>query len=367
MSPHKKSTIIVGAIGMALIPAVAFADSANAASSQFPDEYFYNCVMDAYYESSHPVKYEVQRNTADLDVVYDSSIADSSDIEETEPIELTEEELGMIRGLYCEGNYNYGDGEGFVRDTSGIELLSNLTYLRLYGNNISSLDLSNNRKLEIVDIPGNNISSLQLPAGHRLWGLKINGNRLQSLDLSNNPGIEVLFLDGNLFSGHIDLTGNYSLQNLYSGDTPVYLGNKANIADDGTVIVDLSNLQDYNLGNIEVLESEYYSVDPDAPYIVMFPQYDESMPQFIEVATEESVVKLWIDFSELTESEEVPEIPDTSGIIEPASPNTGVFTKEDESVKAINIGIAVVAVLSSAFLGAFIFVRVRDLSKVRQF
>ncbi len=54
--------------------------------------------MDAYYESSHPDKYEVQRNTAELDVVYDSTIDDPSDIEEAEPIELTEEELGMIRG-----------------------------------------------------------------------------------------------------------------------------------------------------------------------------------------------------------------------------------------------------------------------------
>lgn len=197
MSSHLTYHKLIAGAAFALLPIINLSQNVNASSVQFPDEYFYNCVMNAYYEAPTPVKYEEARGTAEIQLMADPSL----DLRfmplisfEEEPIELDVDQLALINSLSCDGYYDYGDGEAgqYVTDTTGIELLTNLEFVRLYGNNINSLDLSKNRKLEIADLPGNNITNLKLPEGRRLWGLKLNGNWLTSLDLSNNLGVEVL-------------------------------------------------------------------------------------------------------------------------------------------------------------------------------
>ena len=199
MSSHKTTfKLILGATTFALLPAINLTRPVSAMTEQFPDDYLYWCVSDAYRDATAPVEVKVVKETADFDIVADSGITrlQLEVAEKWEPKIFTTEELSMIRSLYCEGYYDDGDGyaDEYIKDTTGIELLTNLEYLHLKGHNISSIDLSNNKKLEIADLPSNNISSLSLPEGRRLWGLKLNGNWIQSLDLSANLGVLCLTL-----------------------------------------------------------------------------------------------------------------------------------------------------------------------------
>ena len=348
-------------------------------TEQFPDDYLYWCVYDAYQDATTPVTIKVERENADFNIVNDAEkrMIQIEDAEVLEPTTFTAEELSLIQSLYCEGYYDDGDGYAneYIKDTSGIDLLTNLEYLHLKGHNIASIDLSKNKKLEIVDLPSNNISSLKLPEGRRLWGLKLNGNWIQTLDLSANLGVEVLFLDSNPFNTFVDLTHNFSLRNLYSGDVPVFFGNKAYVdPDDELVKVNLSNLLDYNISFVELLESSFYELDEDNSYVISYLDFGETTPQYIEMLTDEgNVVKILIDFSEVNPTEEVPAIPDTSEITDnsgtdvPATPDTGLFTKEDEGMKAVNLAAMIVFVVAATCGAAFIFNRAKKSISVRKF
>ena len=89
------------------------------ANKAFDDQNFYNCVIDAYNKE----------NSASLPYTTN----------------LTTEQLKTIIGVFCSKTYNTDDSKKIV-STKGLELMTNLTTLRVTYNKITNLDVSHNPK-----------------------------------------------------------------------------------------------------------------------------------------------------------------------------------------------------------------------------
>ena len=103
----------------------------------------------------------------------------------------------------------------------GLELLPSLTSLNLWSDDLTSVDLSHNPKLEDLtingsletidlskqtelrelDLDGNNLTEIDLTRNTLLWGLRAEENRLTNIDLSHNNNLEYIYLANNQLEG----------------------------------------------------------------------------------------------------------------------------------------------------------------------
>ena len=64
--------------------------------------------------------------------------------------ELSRYEASLVVRIDCPGNINAGEG-AYMCDATGIEACTNLRYLNLSGNDLTKLDVSNNKLLDTLD------------------------------------------------------------------------------------------------------------------------------------------------------------------------------------------------------------------------
>ena len=152
------------------------------ANSNFEDNTFYSCVVDAYNNANGASK----------------AYTDS----------LTDEELASITNLTCDG-WSYSDDDK-ITSAKGIEKLTGLTTLHLYANKLTSIDLSNNTALSSLNLNNNQLTSIDLNKNTKLESLYLNSNQLTSIDVSNNTSLTELNLGFNQLTT-IDVSGNTSL------------------------------------------------------------------------------------------------------------------------------------------------------------
>jgi hypothetical protein len=72
--------------------------------------------------------------------------------------ELSRYEASLVVRIDCPGNINAGEG-AYMCDATGIEACTNLRYLNLSGNDLTKLDVSNNKLLDTLDC-GMRVASL---------------------------------------------------------------------------------------------------------------------------------------------------------------------------------------------------------------
>ncbi len=105
-----------------------------------------------------------------------------------------------------------------VSDMSGIEYFPMLETLRVNDNCLTSLDLTKNPELVLVNVDDNErITELDVTHNPHLVHLVCGFNQLESLDLTHNPELEVLILYGNRVSS-LDLSRNPLLMHLNCGN-----------------------------------------------------------------------------------------------------------------------------------------------------
>ncbi|WP_452232199.1 T9SS type A sorting domain-containing protein [Lacinutrix sp. MEBiC02595] len=100
-----------------------------------------------------------------------------------------------------------------VTDLSGIEAFKSLKYLFAYNNHLTTLDLSSNPYLELLDADNNNLSALNIAANASLKSVFLSNNNLNSLDVSNNFQLEYLYCNLNNISV-LDVSANAYLKDL---------------------------------------------------------------------------------------------------------------------------------------------------------
>ena len=147
--------------------------------NEFKDENFYKCVVDKYNSDN------------DTNIAYTTN--------------LTDEQIQSILFLACEGKE--------IINTSGLEKMPNLYYLSLNNNNIESLDVSNESKLEHLYLNDNKITNLNLSNNVKLTNLKIDNTNLTALDLHNNTELKYLDAANNQFN-NLNLSSNTKLSHL---------------------------------------------------------------------------------------------------------------------------------------------------------
>ena len=103
----------------------------------------------------------------------------------------------------------YVDEMGITK-LDGIEYFTNLKWLSCNGNEISSLDLSSNKKLIALYCNGNSLTSLDVSKNTKLEELICAYNSIKKLDVSKNPNLELLSIYNTSISS-IDLTNNSNL------------------------------------------------------------------------------------------------------------------------------------------------------------
>ncbi|UPS91095.1 T9SS type A sorting domain-containing protein [Bizionia sp. M204] len=106
-------------------------------------------------------------------------------------------------------NLNINDKN--ISDLTGIEAFIHLKYLNAYFNNLSTLDLSNNAFLEVLDIDNNSIETLNISQNLLLKEIYVSNNLLQTLTVSHLPNLELLACSLNNLST-LNVSNNLELE-----------------------------------------------------------------------------------------------------------------------------------------------------------
>lgn len=108
--------------------------------------------------------------------------------------------------------------DGLTGQLAELDLRNNpeLTGLSLDGNQLISLDLSNNKKLTNIYIEDNNLTSLDVSMLPELEYLHATNNELREIDVTKNPKLKHLDISGNAKISSLDITQNPELTDLYA-------------------------------------------------------------------------------------------------------------------------------------------------------
>jgi len=122
-----------------------------------------------------------------------------------------------------------------------------LEELYCYNNQLKALDISKNSALVWISCRHNQLTSLNVSNNPKLEGLYCYNNQLTSLDLSNNPKLEELWCHGNQITT-LDVSKNTNLRRLLCFNNSIYGSNM-------TALV--NSLPTRNAGN----EGDFYVVN----------------------------------------------------------------------------------------------------------
>lgn len=129
----------------------------------------------------------------------------------------------------------------------------NLTILYCGFNQLTSLDVTNNPKIEQLRCAGNNLNSLDVSKNTELIEFEAYNNRLSSIDVSNNPELYYIDLTNNQIKS-IDVSKNLKLERITCSDnklTSIDVTNnqkltELNISGNSIVEIDLGNNPELN-------------------------------------------------------------------------------------------------------------------------
>ena len=118
----------------------------------------------------------------------------------------------MLTGIYADNNM-----------ISSIDLTNNkaMRVLNMPGNRLGGrLDLSAMERLSSVDLDGNQLEELILPKVATLVGISAIGNELKAIDISYCSGLRSINITGNKI-GRLDLSGLGALEDLYAAENAI--------------------------------------------------------------------------------------------------------------------------------------------------
>ena len=120
---------------------------------------------------------------------------------------------GSISPSEAEAVQSLDVSEKSISDMTGIEAFVNLGSLTCWGNNLSTLDVSNNILLTSLNCSGNQISTLNVSHCEAIRFLNIHFNKLTNLDVSDLIDLHWLDCDDNQLTT-LDVSNNISLTGL---------------------------------------------------------------------------------------------------------------------------------------------------------
>lgn len=153
-----------------------------------------------------------------------------------------------------------------ISDLSGIEEFINITSLNCSGNNLTTLDVSQNTSLTSLDCSGNNLTTIDISQNTALTNFDCSENNLTTLDVSLNTSLTSLDCSGNSLTT-LDVSKNTSLTSLKCSNN--LLSNLDVSKNINLISLDcsenkLSNMdlsKNSNLSNLKILKNIILSLD----------------------------------------------------------------------------------------------------------
>ena len=121
---------------------------------------------------------------------------------------LSQEERYAVETI----NVNYMN----IRSLKGIEFFPNLTELYCVGNQLTELDMSQNKELQTLDCVVNQLTELDVSQNKKSKKLQCSANQLTELDVRSNTALERLSCKENQLT-ELDVSNNTALMKLYCG------------------------------------------------------------------------------------------------------------------------------------------------------
>ena len=137
------------------------------------------------------------------------TIVAGTDIDKDADGYLSDEEIAAVTRLIAM--------QKNITSLKGIEFFTALTELYCSNNQLTSLDVSNNTKLESLSCGNNQLTSLDVSNNTKLELLSCDNNQLTSLDVSKNTALQLLDCGSNQLTS-LDVSKNTALQYLYCED-----------------------------------------------------------------------------------------------------------------------------------------------------
>ena len=122
---------------------------------------------------------------------------------------LSDTEIAAVDNISCQ-NKN-------IRDLTGVGYFTAMTTLLCYGNQLTSLDVSNNTAVEHLDCSDNQLTTLNVSNNTVLKYLNCYKNQLTTLDVSNDTALKSLDCHKNQLN-MLDVSNNTVLEALYCYD-----------------------------------------------------------------------------------------------------------------------------------------------------
>ena len=249
------------------------------ANSNFEDNTFYSCVVDAY-----------NRDHQDNKKAYTDN--------------LTDEELASITSLECQG-WNYSD-DAEITSAKGIEKLTGLTTLDLYGNKLTNIDLGKNTALTNLKLNYNELANIDLSKNTNLTELDLSCNNLISIDLSKNTVLKILDLGGNQLT-NIDLNQNILLIKMDLNEN--FISSLDVSSNTSLTYLDLSNnlltsidlSKNVALTNLELYNNQLTSLDLSKNVTLINLYLDENDISSLDLSKNKELSWLGIDDTPLKE------------------------------------------------------------------
>lgn len=143
-----------------------------------------------------------------------------------------------------------------ISSLQGIEAFENLTNLNCNGNNLSSIDLSNNLNLVALQCTDNQITVLNLQNNTSLVQLFCSNNLLTNLDVSVNTTLTTISCPFNSITS-LDFSNNLDLEYLVAVHNDLTTINVTNNSLLNTLYLDDNNLNSLDVSNNGLLEYLY--------------------------------------------------------------------------------------------------------------
>jgi Leucine-rich repeat (LRR) protein len=107
-----------------------------------------------------------------------------------------------------------------ISDLTGIEYFINLKVLACDENRLTTLDVSNNKLLQILELSRNHITNLDLSNNPELIELWCHDNSISQLDISKQNHLTYLCCCGNQLI-ELNVSNNEALEYLWTGGNPI--------------------------------------------------------------------------------------------------------------------------------------------------
>ncbi|WP_459210675.1 hypothetical protein [Aquimarina rhabdastrellae] len=119
------------------------------------------------------------------------------------------------------------DGKN-INNLTGIEDFVALTYLNCNGNNLTTIDITQNIQLAYFNAAQNNLTTVDLSNNTLLESLYLFSNDLSTIDLSNNTALKQLYIQRNTNLPNFDISNNILLEEIDCSETNITALNTTN-------------------------------------------------------------------------------------------------------------------------------------------